>query len=196
MELQHLLDEELVSLYQQGNNKAFEVLLIRYNKRIFQYIYLYIRNMDITKDIFQDTFLKAIITIRQGKYIESGKFISWITRIAHNLIIDYYCREKRQNIISSDYTNNDLQYYAGLSEKSVEDILFNEQVLSDVVSLFNALPESQRVVVHMRFFEGMSFNDIALKTNVSVNTALGRMRYALINMRKIATQKDLYLQLI
>lgn len=195
MNLHQLTDEKLVKLYESGNCKAFEVLLSRYKSRVYSYIFLFVRNRELTEDIFQDTFIKAIITIQQGKYIESGKFLAWINRIAHNLIIDYFRKEKNENTFSADSVDYDVLKDADLSEKSIEDIISNEQVLSDVVHLVNYLPDLQREVVRMRYFEGLSFKEIAEKTNVSINTALGRMRYALLNMRRIALEKDVSLEL-
>jgi len=195
MDLQQLTDEKLVRLFENGNSKAFEVLLLRYKSKVFAYIFLFVRNRELTEDIFQDTFIKVIQTIQQGKYVESGKFLAWINRIAHNLIIDYFRREKNENTFSADGVEYDILNDAKLSEKSIEDILSNEQVLRDVVQLVDSLPESQQSVVRMRFFEGLSFKEIAEKTDVSINTALGRMRYALLNMRRIATESDVYLEL-
>ena len=194
MELETLADRDLVNLYELGDNKAFETLLLRYHAKVYQHIFFIVRDHELSKDIFQDTFFKAIITIRQGRYRDSGKFLAWINRIAYNLIIDYFNREKKDSVLSSDdihSAENDLRY----SEKSIEDVLYNEQVFQDVSVLLNKLPDSQQHVVRMRFFEGLSFNEIAEKTDVSVNTALGRMRYALVNMRRLASENDLYLQL-
>lgn len=195
MDLYQLTDEKLVRLFEKGNSKAFEVLLLRYKSKVFAYIFLFVRNRELTEDIFQDTFIKAIQTIQQGKYIESGKFLAWINRIAHNLIIDHFRREKNENTFSADGVEYDIINDSKLSEKSIEDILSNEQVLRDVVQLVDFLPPTQQSVVRMRFFEGMSFKEIAEKTDVSINTALGRMRYALLNMRRIATESDVYLEL-
>jgi len=193
--LNQLTDDELVKLYEIGNNKAFEILLLRYKSKVYTYIYLIVRNRELTEDIFQDTFIKAIATIQQGRYVESGKFLGWVNRIAHNLIIDHFRREKNENTFSADAVDYDIVNNAKLSEKSVEDTLSNEQVLADVVHLIDLLPHSQQKVIRMRFFEDMSFKEIAEKTDVSINTALGRMRYALLNMRKIATEKDVYLEI-
>lgn len=193
--LSQLTDDELVKLYEIGNNKAFEILLLRYKSKVYTYIYLIVRNRELTEDIFQDTFIKAIATIQQGRYVESGKFLGWVNRIAHNLIIDHFRREKNENTFSADAVDYDIVNNAKLSEKSVEDTLSNEQVLADVVHLIDLLPHSQQKVIRMRFFEDMSFKEIAEKTDVSINTALGRMRYALLNMRKIATEKDVYLEI-
>lgn len=193
--LSQLTDDKLVKLYEDGNNDAFEVLLSRYKSKVFSYIFLIVRNRELTEDIFQDTFIKAIATIQQGRYLESGKFLGWINRIAHNLIIDHFRREKNENTFSADGTEYDVINNSNLSEKSVEDTMSNEQVLADVVRLIEFLPESQRSVVRMRYFEDLSFKEIAEKTDVSINTALGRMRYALMNMRRIAQENDIYLEL-
>ena len=193
--LDQLTDDQLVMLYQEGNCKAFEILLSRYKSKVYTYIFLIVRNRELAEDFFQDTFIKAIATIQQGRYVESGRFLGWINRIAHNLIIDYYRREKNENTFSSSSLEGDIVNNMALSEKSIEDVLSNEQVLSDVVHLVDYLPESQQDVVRMRFFEDLSFKEIAEKTNVSINTALGRMRYALLNMRRIALENDIYLEI-
>lgn len=188
-------DEELVRLYQTGNDQAFEILLLRYKSKVYTYIYLIVRNRELAEDVFQDTFIKAIATIQQGRYVESGKFLAWINRIAHNLIIDHFRREKNENTFSADAVDYDIVNDAKLSEKSIEDTISNEQVLLDVVQLIELLPASQQHVVRMRYFEDLSFKEIAEKSNVSINTALGRMRYALLNMRRIASEKNVYLEL-
>ncbi len=193
--LNQLTDDELVKLYGEGNNQAFEILLLRYKSKVYTYIFLIVRNKELTEDIFQDTFIKAIATIQQGRYVETGKFLAWINRIAHNLIIDHFRREKNENTFSADAVDYDIVNNAKLSEKSVEDTMSNEQVLADVVQLIEHLPQSQQKVIRMRFFEDLSFKEIAEKTDVSINTALGRMRYALLNMRRIATENDVYLEI-
>ena len=193
--LSQLADDELVKLYENGNNGAFEILLSRYKSKVYSYIYLIVRNKELTEDIFQDTFIKAIATIQQGRYVESGKFLGWVNRIAHNLIIDHFRREKNENTFSSDGMEFDIVNNAKLSEKSFEDTISNEQVLTDVVRLIEFLPASQQSVIRMRFFEDLSFKEIAEKTDVSINTALGRMRYALLNMRRIAAENDVYLEM-
>ena len=190
-----LTDEELVKLYESGNNQAFETLLLRYKSKVYTYIYLIVRNRELSEDIFQDTFIKAIATIQQGRYVESGKFLAWINRIAHNLIIDHFRREKNENTYSADAVDYDIVNNSKLSEKSIEDTISNEQVLVDVVHLIDLLPTSQQKVIRMRYFEDLSFKEIAEKTDVSINTALGRMRYALLNMRRIAAEKDVYLEM-
>ena len=193
--LNQLADDELVKLYEKGNNAAFQILLLRYKSKVYTYIYLIVHNREISEDIFQDTFIKAIATIQQGRYVESGKFLPWINRIAHNLIIDHFRREKNENTFSADAVDYDIVNNAKLSEKSVEDTLSNEQVLADVVHLIDMLPPSQQRVIRMRFFEDLSFKEIAERTDVSINTALGRMRYALLNMRRIAAEKNVYLEI-
>jgi len=190
-----LTDEILVKLYEDGNNQAFEILLSRYKSKVYTYIYLIVRNKELTEDIFQETFIKAIATIQQGRYVETGRFLGWVNRIAHNLIIDHFRREKNENTFSADGLEYDIINNSKLSEKSVEDTINNEQVLTDVTHLIDYLPQSQQEVVRMRFFEDLSFKEIAERTDVSINTALGRMRYALLNMRRIAHENDIQLEL-
>ena len=193
--LNQLTDDELVKLYEMGNNSAFEILLLRYKSKVYTYVYLIVRNRELTEDIFQDTFIKAIATIQQGRYTESGKFLAWINRIAHNLIIDHFRRVKNENTFSADAVDYDIVNNAKLAEKSVDVTISNEQVLADVVRLIEFLPETQQKVIRMRFFEDLSFKEIAENTDVSINTALGRMRYALLNMRRIAAEKDVSLEI-
>lgn len=191
--LKKLTDDMLVAAYADGDNKAFDTLLLRHQSRVFSYIYSIVKNHDIADDIFQETFIKAITTIRQGHYAESGKFASWITRIAHNLIIDYYRQEKTEAMVSADDETADVLNRKDLSEGNIEDLLVDLQIEKDVHKIIEALPENQREVLTMRFFRDMSFKEIAEATGVSINTALGRMRYALINMRRIAAEHDIAL---
>ena len=193
--LVQLTDDDLVKLYESGNNKAFEVILNRYKSRVYTYIFLIVKNKELTEDIFQEAFIKAIATIQQGRYVESGRFLGWINRIAHNLIIDHFRKEKNENTFSTDGLEYDFVNNSKYSEKSFEDVINNEQVLQDVVHLVNYLPDSQQEVVRMRFFEDLSFKEIADRTNVSINTALGRMRYALMNMRRIANENNVQLEI-
>ena len=193
--LSQLTDDDLVKLYEKGNNSAFEVILNRYKSRVFTYIFLIVRNKELTEDIFQEAFIKAISTIQQGRYVESGRFLGWINRIAHNLIIDHFRREKNENTFSTDGLEYDFVNNSKYSEKSFEDVINNEQVLQDIVHLVNYLPSSQQEVRRMRFFEDLSFREIAERTDVSINTALGRMRYALMNMRKIASENNVQLEM-
>lgn len=186
-------DEQLVKAYAKGNNEAFDVLLKRHQDKIFNYILRIVKNEDVANDIFQDTFVKAIMTIRQGRYTENGKFPAWISRIAHNLIIDYYRREKSENLKSCDSEEVDILNRKELSEDTIEDILVSQQTTEDVKSLIAALPELQRDVLHMRYYQNMSFKEIADATGVSINTALGRMRYAILNMRKMSQDRNIAL---
>ena len=187
-------DEELVVLYSEGNNEAFDILLTRYKDRIYSYIYYTVKDSDLTEDIFQETFVKVIMTIKQGRYVETGKFSSWVTRIAHNLIIDHFRQERNENLISNDEDEeNDLFNRKELSEGTIEDALVTRQIHSDIRRLVAALPENQREVLIMRYYKNMSFKEIADATKVSINTALGRMRYALLNIRKMAEDHQIQL---
>lgn len=194
-QLVNLTDTELVKLYENGNNKAFEVLLYRYQEKVYNHIFLIVRQRELTEDIFQDTFFKAIINLKQGNYVESGKFLPWINRIAHNLIIDHFRRQKNENNISVDAAEYDLLNSSNLYERSIEENMINEQILSDVVRLIYFLPETQQEVVRMRIFQELSFKEIADLTGVSINTALGRMRYALLNIRRLAEEHNLTLEI-
>ncbi len=189
-----LSDEELVALYSEGNNEAFDILLTRYKNRVYSYIYYTVKDSDLSEDIFQETFVKVITTIKQGRYVETGKFSSWVTRIAHNLIIDHYRQERNENLISNDENEDtDLFNRKELSEGTIEDTLITHQIHADIRRLVAALPESQREVLVMRYYKNMSFKEIADATQVSINTALGRMRYALLNMRKLAEDNQIQL---
>jgi len=190
-----MTDESLVELYALGNNSAFDVLLNRYKKSIHNYIYYIVRNHDLTEDIFQDTFLKVIMTIKQGRYTDNGKFKAWITRIAHNLIIDNFRTERNENTISNDEVEVDLLNDSKLCESNIEDEMVNEQVYADIRKLVKHLPANQREVLEMRFYQDMSFKEIADITGVSINTALGRMRYAILNMRRMADEHHIALSL-
>ena len=191
--LKKMTDEELVVSYSEGNNAAFDCLLDRHNSSIFNYIYFIVKNRELAEDIFQEVFVKAIITIQQGRYTETGKFRAWITRIAHNLIIDHFRQKKSENSVSNDNIAGDLLNNALLCENTIEDILVQNQILSDVQSLVRKLPDSQREVVEMRYYQDLSFKEISDITGVSINTALGRMRYAILNMRKMAEENQIIL---
>lgn len=190
-----MTDEELVVSYAEGNNSAFDVLLSRHQQTLFGYILYTVRNRDLADDIFQETFIKAITTIKQGKYTENGKFRAWITRIAHNLIIDYFRQERNENTISNDDYEFDLLNNSHLCDDNVETVLVKNQVLSDVKKLVEFLPDLQREVLEMRYYEELSFKEIADRTGVSINTALGRMRYAILNMRKMADDNRMVLSM-
>jgi len=191
--LKMLSDEELVAVYAQGNNPAFDILLNRHRDTVYSYIYFIVRNRELAEDIFQETFVKAIITIKQGRYTENGKFRAWISRIAHNLIIDNYRQEKNEQTISNDDCEIDLFNNSKLSEGTVEDEMIKSQILQDVKKLVEFLPENQREVLLLRYYQDLSFKEIADITGVSINTALGRMRYAILNMRRMAEEKNMIL---
>lgn len=187
-----MTDEVLVRLYAEGDNNAFDVLLERHEEKMFSYIFFIVRNQDVANDIFQDTFMKAVVTIQQGRYVENGKFQAWITRIAHNLIIDYFRQTRNENCVSNEDVDYDLFNDVKLAETTVENRMVKEQVLEDVKLLVEHLPQNQKEVVFMRYYQELSFKEIAEITGVSINTALGRMRYALLNLRKMAVKKELY----
>jgi RNA polymerase sigma-70 factor (ECF subfamily) len=193
--LKTMADEELVILYAKGMNEAFDVLLNRHKSSFFSYIYFIVRNKDLTEDIFQETFVKVIMTIKQGRYTETGKFKAWVTRIAHNLIIDYFRQERTENTLSNDDVEVDLFNNIKLCDGTIEDRLVHHQVLSDVKKLIQYLPESQRKVLEMRYYQDLSFKEIADNTGVSINTALGRMRYAILNMRRMIAENQMELSL-
>ena len=188
-----MTDETLVDLYAHGNNSAFDVLLNRYKKNIHSYIFYIVRNQDLTEDIFQETFPKVIMTIKQGRYTDNGKFKAWITRIAHNLIIDNFRQERNENTISNDDVEVDLLNDMKLCDSNIEDDMVQDQVYADIKNLVKHLPENQREVLEMRYYQDMSFKEIADLTGVSINTALGRMRYAILNMRRMADENHMEL---
>lgn len=188
-----MTDAELVKAYAQGNNDAFDQLLKKYSDKVFAYIIRTVKNEDVANDIFQDTFVKAILTIKQGRYTENGKFPAWITRIAHNLIIDYYRQTKAENLQSSSISEVDVLNRKEFSEATIEEDIISRQLMEDVRSLIKYLPDPQREVLTMRFYRNMSFKEIAEETRVSINTALGRMRYAVLNLRRIAAEKEIAL---
>ncbi|MDE6115588.1 sigma-70 family RNA polymerase sigma factor [Barnesiella sp. WM24] len=191
--LTNLTDEQLVRAYVDGNNTAFDTLLRRHQSKLFSYILKIVKNRDIADDIFQETFVKIIMTLKQGRYAESGKFGAWLTRIAHNLIIDHFRQEKSENSISTDDDDVNLLNRRDLCDENIEDIMVNDQIRTDVRRIIEALPESQREVLMMRYYSDMSFKEIADATGVSINTALGRMRYAILNMRRIAEENNIVL---
>lgn len=191
--LNALTDDELIGLYSQGNNVAFDTLLARYQSKIYNYIFYMVRDEEIANDLFQDTFLKIITRIQERSYTGTGKFQAWITRIAHNLVMDYF-REKEQVItISNDEVDYDLLYNVNLTEHTTEDRMLVSQSLKDAEAIMKQLPASQCEVVKMRYYNNMSFKEIADKLDISINTALGRMRYAIINMRSIAHDRHIAL---
>jgi RNA polymerase sigma factor (sigma-70 family) len=189
MKLQHYNDQDLIKLYLNGEESVLEELLRRHKSKIYTSIYLLVKDQYLAEDIFQDAFIKVINTLRSGKYNEEGKFLPWVMRIAHNLVIDYFRREKRAPIITSaDGTDvfNTLQFL----EESAEDRILREQTHMDLRSMIRLLPEDQKEVLIMRHYADLSFKEIADLTGVSINTALGRMRYALSNLRKMMKVKE------
>ncbi len=194
-QLSKLSDDLLVEAYAGGNNEAFDMLLRRHNDRVYNYILRVVKDTDLANDIFQETFIKAIMNIKQGRYAANGKFLPWITRIAHNLVIDSFRQDKTENQVSSDIEGFDLLNDRELCEETIEDALVTMQIHEDVKRIVEALPENQREVLMMRFYRDMSFKEIADATGVSINTALGRMRYAIMNMRRIAKENNVALTL-
>ena len=192
--LKSLTDEELVQLYAEGNNEAFDVLLLRHKKRVYTYIYTTVKDVDIANDLFQETFIKAITTNKRGGYTEKGKFSSWILRISHNLTIDYFRKEKNENTISNEEYGLDLLNNIKLYDTDMQEHSDKEETLTNLVGLIELLPDCQKEVLKMRIFEDISFKDIADKTQVSINTALGRMRYAVMNMKRLAKEHNIYVE--
>ncbi len=185
-------DVKLVQDYIQGKEQSLGILINRHQRRIFSHIYKLVRDYDIANDIFQDAFIKVIHTLKSGKYNEEGKFLPWVMRIAHNLSIDHLRREKKKNIISNQ-GSFDIFDFIPSETKNIEEHILEGVIKEEVKELLNYLPKDQREVVQMRHFAGLSFKEISEETGVSINTALGRMRYALINLRKIIEEKNICL---
>ncbi|MCM1032454.1 MAG: sigma-70 family RNA polymerase sigma factor [Odoribacter sp.] len=191
--LAQLSDDKLVQSYANGNNEAFDVLLERHKSRVLSGIMQLTGNLQLSEDIFQETFVKVILTIRQGNYAESGKFAAWVSRIARNLVIDHFRQQKSEPTVSTDDGEVDILNRRELSDDTIEDDLIDLQIRDDVRRLIRELPGSQREVLVMRYYRNLSFKEIAEKTNVSINTALGRMRYAIMNMRRMANERNIIL---
>ena len=189
-----LSDEQLVKNYANGDSDAFDTLLARYQQKIYSYILFLVHDDEVADDLFQETFMKAIVTIRQGRYVESGRFSAWLTRIAHNLVIDKYRQDRNSNVISNDASDADLFNDVSLSDITVEMKMITEQSLTDVGRLLKELPDNQKEVLYMRFYQDLSFKEIADATGVSINTALGRMRYGMINLRKMVSERGIVLE--
>ena len=189
-----LSDEQLVKNYANGDSDAFDTLLARYQQKIYSYILFLVHDDEVADDLFQETFMKAIVTIRQGRYVESGRFSAWLTRIAHNLVIDKYRQDRNSNVISNDASDADLFNDVSLSDITVEMKMITEQSLTDLGRLLKELPDNQKEVLYMRFYQDLSFKEIADATGVSINTALGRMRYGLINLRKMVSERGIVLE--
>ena len=183
----------LVASYAQGNNEAFDELLARHQARIYNYILMMVKDEDVANDIFQDTFAKVVTTVKQGRYTESGRFAAWLTRIARNLIIDMFRQEKSQATVSTDASEVDILNRREFSDGTIEDDIVDLQIRDDVRSLLRQLPQNQREVLVMRYYRNLSFKEIAAATGVSINTALGRVRYAIMNMRRMAAERNIEL---
>lgn len=194
--LKDMTDEELALSYVDGNNKAFDLLLSRNQQNLFSYILFVVHDRETADDIFQETFIKVITRLQEGRYVVSGKFSAWVMRIAHNAIMDWY-RDQAARCIVKAGKDNDLSNIGGddLVEGNIESTYVNRQVMNDVRRLLDMLPPIQREVVYMRYYQQLSFKEIADTTSVSINTALGRMRYALLNMRRMAKSNGISLQL-
>ncbi len=189
MRLQQVSDQDLVKLYIGGDESVIEELLRRHKSKIFTSIYLLVKDQYLAEDIFQDAFIKVINTLRSGRYNEEGKFLPWVMRIAHNLVIDYFRKEKRTpTITSADGT--DVLNLIQIHEESAEERILREQTHADLRKMIHFLPDEQKEVLIMRHYADLSFKEIAELTDVSINTALGRMRYALSNLRKMMNVKE------
>lgn len=186
-----LPDNILIQQYLKGDNESFEILLTKYKQRIYSFIYSKIKDRDIADDVFQDTFIKVIQTLKKGAYNEEGRFVSWVMRIAHNLIIDHFRRQQRMPMYDTYDHEQDVFYRLSEPSKNIEDMIIDSQIKSDITALMLELPENQYEVLKMRLFQDMSFKEIAERTNVSINTSLGRMRYGLINLRKFIDERNL-----
>lgn len=194
--ISRLTDEELAISYVRGNNRAFDELLSRNQSKLFSYILFVVRDEDKANDLFQETFVKVITKLHQGRYVDSGKFGAWIMRIAHNVIMDWYREQRSRNLIEPT-DENDLSNLSGneILDSNVENRYVNDQVMVDVKNMMNMLPPTQREVVFMRFYQDLSFKEIAETTGVSINTSLGRMRYAILNLRRMSKEHNIALQL-
>lgn len=193
MNAQMFSDRELLNQYLQGNKSAISTLIEKYNRRVRDYIRMMVGDADVAADIAQETFIKAVRVIDEGRYTDSGKFQSWIMRIAHNKALDYFRSQKNNNSISESSAGYNVLGTMKYADKSVEDSMISDQISADIRALVELLPDEQREVVKLRYYSDLSFKEIAEQTGVSINTALGRMRYALINLRKMIQEKKISL---
>ncbi len=191
MNIHNQNDYDLIKQYLNGNQSCFETLINRHKNKVFSYIMMVVKNRELAEDIFQDTFIKVINSLHSGTYKEEGRFVSWIMRISHNLIIDFYRKDKHLKTVSDDDTDVPLFNSPRYSDITIEDSLVTQQIHNDIKKLIDLLPDEQKEVVVLRYYYDMSFKEIADFSNVSINTALGRMRYAIMNMRKLATENKL-----
>lgn len=184
-DLWNATDDALVQAYINGNNHAFDILLDRYQNKLFSYIYFLVRDKDLADDVFQETFVKAIVMMQQKRYVFSGKFSSWIMRIAHNHVIDLFRQEKKMNVSSIESGESSMNVEKNMIEDNVESVIVCQQTREEVKRMIEMLPQAQREIVYMRYYQELSFKEIADILDISINTALGRMRYALMNLRKM-----------
>jgi RNA polymerase sigma factor (sigma-70 family) len=189
----YLADNELVSRFVSGDMNSLELLINRYRKQVYTYVFLLVKNQHLAEDIFQDTFIKVIKSLDCGKYQDNGKFLAWVLRIAHNLVIDHYRKERQLNATSREDFGLDILNSYKYADKPAEDVIIDKQIRKDIRLLIDSLPEEQKEVLILRQYCELSFKEIADHTNVSINTALGRMRYALINLRRMVKEKNLTL---
>lgn len=185
-------DQELIQQYIAGHEASLEILIKRHETRLFTYIKMMVKDQALAEDIYQDTFMKVIFKLKAGQYNEEGKFLPWLMRIGHNLVIDHFRKQKRMPMVNST-EDNDVFRTVKLQDQNIEDSMINDQILMDVKKLIKELPAEQQEVVILRHYANMSFQEIADLTGVSINTALGRMRYALINIRRIVKAKEIIL---
>ena len=193
MNAEVLSDKMLLHSYLSGNRSAISQLIERHSRRVLDYIKMMVKDSDVAKDIMQETFIKAVRVIDSGRYTDNGKFLSWILRIAHNQVIDRFRAQKQNRTLNESEAGYDVLGTIRIAENSIEDDMISAQIDSDVRRLVDQLPEEQREVVMMRYYSGLSFKEIAEQTDVSINTALGRMRYALINLRRMIKEKNMIL---
>ena len=191
--IHNLSDYELIKQFMNGSQPSIEELITRYKTKVYTYILLMVKNQHLAEDLFQETFIKVIQSLKMHKYKDNGKFVSWIIRIAHNLVIDHFRKEKQINTCNNEDYEADLFNSSKFSAKNIEQLIVHDQIIKDVRKLIDELPDDQREVVMLRHYGQLSFKEIAEQTDVSINTALGRMRYALINMRKMIEEKKLSL---
>lgn len=194
--METLTDSLLISRYQKGDENALSILISRHQKELFSFIFYKLMDEELANDVFQDTFMKIIVSLKEGRYNDDGKFILWAKRIAHNLIIDHYrLKSKHIKVSETTYENEEFSIFDLLkeTEENIEERLITNQIYDDLMKMLVFLPENQQEVIKLRFFDGLSFKEIAEQTNTSINTTLGRVRYALINMRKIMEENQVIL---
>lgn len=186
-------EKQLIRNYLNGNHSSLQILIKRHQNRLYSYIFLLVKDKQLADDVFQDTYVKVINTLKQGNYRDEGKFIQWVMRIAHNLVIDHFRKSKKVSFVESQNNEYDVFDMIRFTDPSIEEQLITKQIHSDVSKLVHYLPDEQKEVILLRCYSGLSFKDIAEQTEVSINTALGRMRYALINLRKLIEERKIVL---